>query len=120
VLLYLPCGSSGCDETATFASGASVDLPPLNASQSIANSRTGSGNANTTAMQDMWFWQDAFQGTPSELIGNGQGGQTSGIAYIPNAPVDLSNNRSGSDATGVIVAGSVTMSGNSSLTITGS
>ena len=121
VLLYLPCqgGPNGCNESATFASGASVDLPPLNASQSIAASHAASGNANTTAMQDMWFWQDAFQGTTSKLIGNGQGGLTSGIAYIPNATVDLSNDNSGSDATGVIVAGAVTMSGSASLTITG-
>ena len=62
VLLYLPCqgGPNGCSASATFASGASVDLPPLNASQSVAASSTASGNANTTAMQDMWFWQDAY------------------------------------------------------------
>ncbi len=120
VLLYLPCQGppNGCNESATFASGASVDLPPLNASQSVAASRGASVNANTAAMQDMWFWQDAIPGTPSKLIGNGQGGLTSGIAYIPNSSVDLSNN-SGSDATGEIVTGAVTMSGSASLTITG-
>ena len=120
VLLYLPCQGPpiGCSASATFASGASVDLPPLNASQSVAASRGASVNANTAAMQDMWFWQDAIPATPSKLVGNGQGGLTSGIAYIPNSSVDLSNN-SGSDATGEIVTGAVTMSGNASLTITG-
>jgi prepilin-type N-terminal cleavage/methylation domain-containing protein len=114
VLLYLPCVGS-CSETAIFASTASVSLPPLNATQSQAAS-----TPSTTALQNMWFWQAASDAGISKLIGNGQGGLTSGIAYAPSGTIDLSNSL-GSDATGEIVAGTVKTSSTSSasFTITG-
>ncbi len=115
MLLYLPCLWRLHPEIATFASTSSVSLPPLNATQSQAAS-----SPSTTALQDMWFWQAANDAGISKLIGNGQGGLTSGIAYAPSGTIDLSNS-SGSDATGEVVAGTVKTSALSSptLTITG-
>jgi hypothetical protein len=120
VLLYLPCrtGANGCNEAATFASGASINLPPLNSSQSQAASSSATTNPTTTALQGMWFWQAATDGSTAHLVGNGQGGQASGIAYAPSATVDLSNS-SGNDATGEILAGGINASGTASFTITG-
>ena len=116
VLLYLPCTANNCSETATFASGATVDLDPLNASQALAAS-----GGMSTALQDVWFWQ-ASTGPGTTLIGNGSGGQTDGMAYAPMAPIDLSNS-SGNDAIGGIIANGITMDGTSpggtSLLVTG-
>jgi hypothetical protein len=118
VLLYLPCRPlvlpNGCKEAATFNSGASVTLPPLNLSQTTPN---------TTALQGMWFWQAATNGSTAKLIGNGHFGQVggvSGIAYAPSAFIDLQNS-AGLDATGRIVAGSVIMlpTVSASFTVTG-
>ncbi len=113
-LLYLSSGA------ATFDPGATVTIPPLTAAQSLAASATSV--PPTTALQDVWLWQDASDSAPATLIGNGQGSQTSGVAYVPAAPVDLSNS-AGSDATGGIIAQSVSMTpappGSAKLTVTG-
>jgi prepilin-type N-terminal cleavage/methylation domain-containing protein len=101
-LLYLPCPSGTCAEPASFSGGATVSLPPLTAAQSLAT-------FNTTAMQGVWLWQAATDGSTADLIGNGNGNAT-GTAYLPGAAVDLSNSTAG-DATGRIIASSVTMTG---------
>ena len=70
--------------------------------------------AGTTALQDVWFWQATS--TPATLIGNGPGNQTSGVAYVPNALVDLTNS-SGTDATGGIIANGISMTPTSSASL---
>ena len=105
VLLYLPC-SGPCNEGAFIAPGASVTLPPLTAAQSVTASTSATINPKTPALQDMWFWQAGGDSSEDDLIGNGQGGQTSGIFYAPSATADLSSS-SGSDATGDIIAQTV-------------
>ena len=112
-LLYLPCTGT-CDESAIFDSDATVTIPPLTPAGALA----ASGNTGL-GLEDVWFWQ-ASHGTSTTLVGNGQTPNTSGIAYAPNAPIDLSN--SSGDYTGQIVADSVTMepaSGSASLIVTG-
>jgi type II secretory pathway pseudopilin PulG len=111
-LLYLTCptGQPTCTEPDNFAAGSSVSIAPLTATQSTTFFPT----LGTPALQDVWLWQDSgvSAGASSMLVGNG----SSGVAYLPGAVVNLSNN-SGTSI-GRIVARNITMS-QGSLTVTG-
>jgi hypothetical protein len=128
VLFYIPNAGTSCGAVTTapsvsMAAGASVNLPPLSVYQSECYFGSGGQNCGTAktpsagsaALGGVWIWQNVLN-TNSATLGGNSTGSSAGLSYFPGAPVTLYGTPGA--FTGSLIAASLTLAGNSAITVT--